>query len=324
MLKFLMSFLVVAIHTGLSEMSVMRYFCSLAVPLFFMITGYLLFQRINLSMDNDKQIKRVADEVINPYVSKIAKLYLFWTILYLPITIYGFIIGEETFLRSIIIFFRNITLVGENYLSWSLWYLLALIVSLLMIKWLLKQKVKLEVMIIIGIALTYAGVLIADLLQSEPEGILKLIKEVYSVSFWTPRNGIFVGYAFVVMGMLLAKYETRLYNIPFLCLTVFVVSIIAYLNDVFFALHLVFFFLLYYTLQLKLPNACFCLLLRKASGLIYFSHMYFVAILMIFYPWITSPIVKFIVISLLVTIFSVFVLFLIETNRVPALKKLIS
>lgn len=56
---------------------------------------------------------------------RISLMYIIWTIIYLPFTIYGACQDGLPIGKSIVIFFRNFVFVGENYLSWPLWYLLA-------------------------------------------------------------------------------------------------------------------------------------------------------------------------------------------------------
>lgn len=47
-LKFLIAFLVIAIHCDVQEYSLLlRKFCDLAVPLFFMMSGFLLLKNVN-------------------------------------------------------------------------------------------------------------------------------------------------------------------------------------------------------------------------------------------------------------------------------------
>ena len=92
--KIFMAVFVVAIHTQ-PFIEKKYYLYSLiirsAVPFFFMCSGYLLYSKIEVSND-DYRI------VILNYVKKIAQLYLIWSIIYLPITIYSFIIHKHSFL----------------------------------------------------------------------------------------------------------------------------------------------------------------------------------------------------------------------------------
>lgn len=48
LLKFLMSFFVVAIHTAYDQALLMRFICPWVVPMFFVISGFLLQRKISI------------------------------------------------------------------------------------------------------------------------------------------------------------------------------------------------------------------------------------------------------------------------------------
>ena len=68
------------------------------------------------------------------------KLYIIWTIIYLPITIYNFKKNNFDISTSVKIFIKGIVFVGENWYSWPLWYLLSTIYGIIVIYILLKCK----------------------------------------------------------------------------------------------------------------------------------------------------------------------------------------
>ena len=83
--KYVSALLVVCIHTfpfiDINEM-LNTYFiqtiCRLAVPFFFMISGYFLFRKIH----NEEEDK----DVLKKYLFRLLKIYLIWTVIYLPYT----------------------------------------------------------------------------------------------------------------------------------------------------------------------------------------------------------------------------------------------
>lgn len=132
-IKLLAAFLVVAIHTGLT-ISVDNVFLStfieflesLAVPLFFCIAGYLLQEKLAQNEDEKKII-------IKKNLNKYLKLYGMLSIAYFPLTIYGAyqsILETDNILKVLLNIVRNYLLVGEQFYSWQLWYLLAMILGL--------------------------------------------------------------------------------------------------------------------------------------------------------------------------------------------------
>ena len=79
-LKFVLSILIVSTHTSLFE-GYITPLVRLAVPAFFMISGYFFFSKINSCDSIEKQ-----RAYLKKSVSHNLKLYLFWFILLLPLT----------------------------------------------------------------------------------------------------------------------------------------------------------------------------------------------------------------------------------------------
>ena len=84
--KWILSLMVVAIHVAPARgfwYEMMIPVLRLAVPLFFMISGYLLFIRMK-ELDHDKQ-----NEAVIKYLFRILKLYFAWMILLFPVTVWN-------------------------------------------------------------------------------------------------------------------------------------------------------------------------------------------------------------------------------------------
>lgn len=62
-----------------------------------------------------------------------------WSAIYLPLTIRGWIIEGGLDPTYLILCLRNFVFVGENFYSWTLWYLNGLVFALLLIDILLKR-----------------------------------------------------------------------------------------------------------------------------------------------------------------------------------------
>lgn len=154
-----------------------------AVPCFFVISGYLFFSRENASLR--KQCIRLL------------RLYLVWTVIYLPLNIFLMLKGKLTIIQ----FIQEFLFSGSHY---HLWFLPSLIVALL-INWIVRNKN----VLIVGICFS---VLFVIALLSEPynflvsENINKLYK-LYSSVFITCRNGLFFGTIYIFIGRMLAKFE---------------------------------------------------------------------------------------------------------------------
>ncbi len=79
LVKFILSLMIVAIHTKIYP-DVLYPWLRLAIPLFLIISSFLLFRKISENPSDSK-------EIIKKYLIRLLKLYLFWFIVLLPYTI---------------------------------------------------------------------------------------------------------------------------------------------------------------------------------------------------------------------------------------------
>ena len=202
LIKFIMSFLVVAIHTNPLKMCnipavTVLYDCitACAVPFFFLASGFLLAQKS--TAENFPQI-------IKKHLFKIIKMYLIWSVLYLPLAVIHFWSEGESFLRSVLLYLRGFFIVGENYNSWMLWYLLSTIYALLFILFLVQRKIKLTHVLILGSILFAIGCVIPSFVgyTGSLPGVFSFFKKVLSV---VVSGRIFKGFLYIPLGMVLAK-----------------------------------------------------------------------------------------------------------------------
>lgn len=110
LLKLLLAYFVVAIHSNMNNYSGwIGHVIYTAVPIFFSISGFLMYPRYQ------------DVSYIKNYCLKIFKLYFLWTILYLPLTIYGIKINNlhgfsiiESLIRGTFVFeFQQICQMSE-------------------------------------------------------------------------------------------------------------------------------------------------------------------------------------------------------------------
>lgn len=179
LMKFIMAYFVVAIHT--TDWSLMG-LLEIAVPYFFIASGFFLFRKLGGSREEDLL-------VIRRWTFRVLKLYLVWTAVYLPFTVVGFLRDGLTLETSLMVFLRNFLFVGENYLSWPLWYLLALIWDGVLIYFMRWLRMPVWSMFLVGLVL-YLSAEIFDI-QSIP---------YYVKLFQRTGNGLFFGLAFVTSG----------------------------------------------------------------------------------------------------------------------------
>ena len=210
-LKFLLSMLIVATHTSLFE-GYITPLVRLAVPAFFMISGYFFFGKVN-SCDNMKQKKAYLKKSVGHNL----KLYLFWFILLLPLTFYvrgyhtmGVFGGAWHLVRDF--------LFGSTFQS--SWYITALIMGFALVLF-LSQKLPQHALVIIGIIFYIPSLLSSNYaFVLEYFDSLKAIGESLSQIFLLPCRNFSVGILYIVMGKYLVEknYEgkTKRYIITFL------------------------------------------------------------------------------------------------------------
>lgn len=121
LMKFICAFLVIGIHTRpfqtVSDVADKLFYYNIsncAVPFFYACTGYFLIV---------KQQNKSVHEKIGFRVKKVLRLYVIWSIVYLPLTFCGWIIEGNREPVYLLCCLRNFILVGDNFYSWALWYL---------------------------------------------------------------------------------------------------------------------------------------------------------------------------------------------------------
>lgn len=124
LIKIILSIFLVAIHCQLFPMFLYPWL-RLAVPLFFIISSYLLFSKINNSPKIEKK------QIIRHYILRLCKLYLFWFIVLLPITFY---VRRNIFDNGILVGVLKTLLSGSTFIA--SWYIFATIIGTILIDYL--------------------------------------------------------------------------------------------------------------------------------------------------------------------------------------------
>jgi surface polysaccharide O-acyltransferase-like enzyme len=268
-----MAIFVIAVHTQPFEnvkspvfLSIYNIIVSTAVPFFFMSSGFLVFNKIK----NTGNIKKIWD-----YLIKLIKLYLIWTLIYMPLTLYDYVNNNRPLIVDIFLFIRGTFFTGEHFNSWILWYLLSLIYSMLSIGILLKFKVKIRIIYFISLLVfVFANIMTIwankfDVLHPSVQEIMKY----YSLIFVNGR--LCTGMFYVVTGIIISKYKYDISILISIGIMLFVgnVFIQELYSSIGIAVYSIIIFLLIVSAQIG-DNAIFEKL-RKASTIFYFTHMIF-------------------------------------------------
>lgn len=206
--------------------------CRMAVPIFFLISGYLLMYRLNITKNKKEYIKN--------YFKRLIKLYIIWTIIYLPIIITRLITNKYGLISDFMIFFRNTIFDGS---VTHLWYIKDLAVAIIIICILKRLNLNDKKILAISLSLyllgiwvdTYYGLLVSIVGK---KSIITTIIRIYTKVFVTTRNGLFFGLIYVFLGMIIynskgqkKKINLQKYTLLFLILYIIEIFTLSYYTN---------------------------------------------------------------------------------------------
>lgn len=275
--KILMAICVVAIHTHPLEHcatiivnNIYDSFVRMAVPFFFLSSGFLLAQKFEASYTSQKNIA-----IVRKYLLKIIKMYVVWTVVYLPMAVYHFVSSGTSVLKAVLLYIRGFVFVGEQYNSWQLWYLLSTIYALVFILILIYFKITPKNAIIFSsiIFLISIGIDYLSAYADNSNTFLELFIKMIKVSIGSGR--ILTGLFYLPLGSFLFQKQPNLkvswsMLVSGYLLNVFVQN--SYWSSFFVAISSIGLFCVINTITL--PDSRVYPFVRKMSTIIYFLHMY--------------------------------------------------
>lgn len=179
-IKMFMAFLVVGIHVGAitntTYPTTLTYLQSIAVPFFFICSGFFLQNKILKTNQTNKTTKQ--------YLLKTLKLYIIWHLIYLPVDLRYMFHENRSVWEDISFYIYLFTCKGETYFTWPLWYLHGLFIAIAIIAFLRSLRIHLSIIWLISIIVMFLG------------------------NF--ERNGFSQGFPYVTTGILIRQYITYL------------------------------------------------------------------------------------------------------------------
>lgn len=291
--RYVSALLVVAIHVyPFVDMSPVfnQYFiaivCRLAVPFFFVVSGYFFFRKIRRNETEENR------EKLKDYLWRIGKIYLIWTVIYLPYTIWNYASVGFSW-QSIFSWVRDFFLNGSYY---HLWFLPAMMLGMAIV-WFLYEKRGMMFTLKVSLGLYVVGYLIniyAPYWETLP--YVSILYGFFQKTLVTARDGFFFAPMFLSLGLLLAKtrrVRARAAGTAFAISMVLLVGEVAIygklgiledLSCMFLMLIPAVFFLVDWLLVLRVPWNPGYRTLRQDSLLIYTSHILFARILLMILP----------------------------------------
>lgn len=281
-----MAFLVVATHTSffsfikspdISEMVTTA--LAIKVPFFFTASGFLVWYKIWNATQEEKLHR------IQGWIKKTLRLYLVWTLIYLPFSIYGFYLDEVGPLKAIAVFLRNVLLVGQNFWSWPLWYLLGMLVAACMVYAMVKRGWKNSTMYGVAIGLAVLGCLLDE---CHARGWFSMLVEPYFKLFQTTRNGFFQGFPYIMIGITIASQGVLKSRggLFLLFLSSFVIHMCGVKLATFVMTYALFSLVIQTDFRERKDN--FYRNCRLMSTMVYFVHMIWVGTLTLLFPQLSS------------------------------------
>ena len=204
LVKLILAFMVVAIHTGLFD-PVLYPWLRLAVPLFFIISSYLFFTKVNGCENGREKLS-----ALKSFVLRNLMLYAFWFVVQFPINIFTRGWFEGGFWNGILTLIKSF-LLGSTFTA--SWFIMALIIGTAVI-FFASKKVNNQVLFAIGLVL-YALISIRSsymFLFKDVEGLHSVLVGVveYEAVMNSPINSFPAGIFWIICGKTFADGGFRI------------------------------------------------------------------------------------------------------------------
>lgn len=241
-------------------------FVDFAVPFFFIASGFFLERKVTVNRTR-------INVILLDFLKKNITIYLIWTLLYLPLTIYGLYTEGNLNIHGVAIFLRNLLVKGENFYSWPLWYLLSVIYVAAWFSVWHKLKLSKRFLIISGLTIYLLDAFLLDPLIVYIDN--NAITWFYESTLESSR--ILSGFLFISIGVCLYSYFSKIdfkigilgfisglllnmLNLPILQILGLIIGSICLFSVL---------------LDIQYSNGKIGFYMRKFSSVTFFSHMYF-------------------------------------------------
>lgn len=280
--KFIMSLMIVAIHSQLFPM-VLYPWLRLAVPMFFIISSYFFFDNLR-KLENEKE----KNQRLWKYVKRNLMLYGFWFVVLLPYTLYVRHYFENGILNGIFEFIKSL-LFGSTFPA--SWFIQALIVSVTIV-FFASKKIKNRYLFILSFFIYCFAIIRSSYWSVVEEAVfINRIYNGYQLIFSSPVFNASAAFIWVVIGKLFAEKKvqtSRMFSIVGLLLS----SVLLYgewlcvrnlngsfNNDCYFFLIPTSFFAFQLISVIKVPSNHITNFFGKSSILIYTTHIPVIAVI---------------------------------------------
>ena len=283
-LKFLLSIFVIGIHTSLLSTTVFGLIIQLllftmAVPLFFAVSGFFFYGKI---------LKHPDIDTLKSYCKRLGKIYVIWTVLYIPhiVVDYQNRQGWGMITNGAVVLIRNIFFLGSYN---QLWYLLASVWGGILLFFAVKRLKDEKIIAALCVATCVIAMLFDSCAGLWPAQLRTILTQ-YSGYFLSVRNGLLFGFPFMGIGVLAYRLRNKKPSKAFLAAALFflyrtAVALVIKHYDMELGMEIIpgtwgcTLFLVVWLLQVDLPiSDALAQWLRKCSILTFLIHQYMIDI----------------------------------------------
>lgn len=298
--KFICALLIICCHytseTQAAFPQPIKYLFSLyiiAVPFFFICSGYLFFDKYFNLDDSQKK------EYLKNYIKRILLMYLSWSVIYVGLRFIAW--GRQGILLQRLPSYLHTILVYSTYET--IWFLPALAFAVF-VACLLFKRLSIKKVIVIVVVLYIIGAFLSSyrfLIKNIP--VISNVSQFYIDIFKTSRNGLFNGLPFIVLGGAVAANKesgkkplvylllTGVFGVLFIGEALVIKRISPSSSDdfIFFIVPFVY-CLLKLCLSIELKEHGIYVILRKLSILIFVCQRLYLSALPPFFPSLTEKV----------------------------------
>lgn len=281
-LKFFFSICVIAMHTQLPLPESIGQLQGFAVPVFFALSGYLLFIKLTpppTTTHTTTQSAKQESDIFNRYCLKMVKIYVAWSVVYFPIAIYEYGLWNTGIKQGFLLYIKDFFFRGGHYYSGHFWFVLSCIYGIVLIKFFRYIRCSSEIILFFGIIALLINCLI-DYITRETfqTTFFTAIQQLISL---TIRDGkLFVGFYYLALSMAVTKYRNKFSNILIwsICIGAFMIYTTAngiqLVDELCVSITAI--FLIIGLSRISLADHKIYIWLRRASSTMYYSHNLFI------------------------------------------------
>lgn len=271
--KFGMSFAVIAIHApeylwpdDRAYPFLIDWFIRLAVPFFFIVSGFLCSRKIESLPDLSSK-----KEYLQSRSVKLFRIWCLWLLIYLPLALWGIAHSTEPLSHKIVNYFKNVLLTGHSLYAQHLWFLYSLAIITYIWSSFIRNIARLWILLAFFLVFSFSGWL-------SQNGLIPGNEYFNSLTTWVVGGG-----PAIIVGALLYCYKEKFDQIG----SIFLILLCIMISLTFYNLEFPFWpvfggmalFMISYRLR---PNHQLrYLMIRKESMWIYYLHMYVIMAIMV-------------------------------------------